>query len=203
MRRPLLAGNALVLGGAILLMGPALHFGARVRAQTTAISGARASRPSVPAGGAWGRIEIPRVGLDFVVFEGVSDATLRKGPGHVPGTASPGVRDQAGNCVIAGHRDSFFHRLSTAREGDLVRVHRAEGVSSYRLGSRRIVRPEDVSVLLPTRDRRLTLITCYPFGWIGAAPYRLVWDAVAIGSSSAASSDRRDPGTPEQSVSYR
>src|SRR5262249_14403036 len=74
-----------------------------------------ARRAPVRSGKAWGRIEIPRVGLDWVVVEGIEDADLRKGPGHVPDTAGPDA--PAGNCVIAGHRDSFFRPLSEVRRG--------------------------------------------------------------------------------------
>jgi sortase A len=135
-------------------------------------------------GAALGRLELPRIGLDLVVFEGTSEATLRKGPGHLPGTAWPRALDEKGNCVITGHRDSFFRRLASARKDDLVRLHGPSGISTYRLRERRIVRPEDVSVLAPTSDARLTLITCYPFNWIGAAPYRLVWSAAPLESAS-------------------
>jgi len=160
-------------------MLPALHLITRVRSQhVTMPPPAPSVRPAAVAGDVWGRLELPRVGLDLVVYEGVTPAALRQGPGHVPGTDCAGPRS---NCVIAGHRDTFFRRLSKAREGDLVLLSGADGaVESYRLGPRRIVRPQEVSVLLPSGDRRLTLITCYPFGWIGAAPYRLVWSAAPV-----------------------
>ncbi len=172
--RRALASASLGLGalGAAMLLAAGLHLAAGWRAQSAA-RGARAGpvRPGQP----WGRIEIPRVGLDLAVFEGVTPPTLRRGPGHVPGTAEPGL---PGNCVIAGHRDSFFRSVSRLRAGDVVLLRGPEGsFSRYRLDSRRIVAPEEVSVLAPTPDRRLTLITCYPFRWIGPAPYRLVWTA--------------------------
>ena len=172
-------GGLLVLAGALLATGPALHLITRLRSQRVKIPPeVRSIRPPVVPGDVWGRLELPRVGLDLVVYEGITAAALRRGPGHVPGTDCAGPRS---NCVIAGHRDTFFRRLSKAREGDLVLLSGADGaVSSYRLGARRIVRPEEVSVLLPSDDRRLTLITCYPFAWVGAAPYRLVWSAAAV-----------------------
>jgi sortase A len=177
-------GGLLVLAGALLAAGPALHVITRVRSQHVTIPPpVRSGRPPAVPGDVWGRLELPRVGLDLVVYEGVTPAALRQGPGHVPGTDCAGPRS---NCVIAGHRDTFFRRLSKAREGDLVLLSAADGaVSSYRLGPRRIVRPEEVSVLLPSDDRRLTLITCYPFAWIGAAPYRLVWSAAPIEEAAA------------------
>lgn len=205
------AGNALALAGALLLAVPASHLLVGAGSQASARSAearperARARGTPVRAGDAWGRIEIPRVGLDFAVFEGDSDDTLRKGPGHIPGTASPGDAGGNGNCVIAGHRDSFFRRLSEARVGDLVRVRGPEGASSYRLESKRIVRPDDVSVLAPSAQGRLTLVTCYPFGWIGRAPYRLAWSAAPIlpAPSRDASLAPGDPRIPARPASGR
>ncbi len=195
MRRLLLLGNILVAAGVLFLARPAADLATGMRAQSTALSGSLApaprSRPGLSPppreGEALGRLEVPRIGLDLVVFEGVSDAILRKGPGHLPGTAWPG-RGASGNCVIAGHRDSFFRGLADARKDDVVRFHGPSGISTYRLGTRQIVRPEDLSVIGPTTDARLTLITCYPFSWIGSAPYRLVWDARPIEESASASS---------------
>ena len=187
MRRLNFFGNALIVAGALLLVGPVASVVTGLRAQAAGPAPASASSVGParhlrrPADGeALGRLELPRLGLDLVVFEGVSDATLRKGPGHFPGTAWPGGSDEAGNCVIAGHRDSFFRRLAQARRNDLVRFHGPSGISTYRLGERRIVRPEDVSAIAPTSDARLTLVTCYPFSWTGSAPYRLVWSAARV-----------------------
>jgi sortase A len=194
MRRLSFFGNALVVAGALLLVGPVARIVTGMRAQAAGSSAASVGParhlPRPADGEALGRLELPRLGLDLVVFEGVSDATLRKGPGHLPGTAWPGAPGNAGNCVIAGHRDSFFRRLADAREDDLVRFHGPSGTSTYRLGERRIVRPEDVWAIAPTHDDRLTLVTCYPFSWTGSAPYRLVWSAVRIEPASPAQSLR-------------
>jgi sortase A len=156
----------------------------------------RPRRAAVESGEAWGRIEIPRVGLDWVVVEGVEDADLRKGPGHVPDSAGPDA--PKGNCVIAGHRNSFFRRLNGVRRGDVVLVQGLDGsTASYRLDSSRIVAPEEVSVMEPTPDRRLTLITCYPFGYVGDAPYRLIWSAVAAGETASPASATTDSAPSE------
>jgi sortase A len=200
----MLAGNMLIVAGTLFLCGPVAHRLSGVRAQGKQVfpASARSASPSRhsprPADGeALGRLEVPRLGLDLVVFEGTSEATLRKGPGHLPGTAWPGGPDETGNCVISGHRDSFFRRLADARKDDLVRLHGPSGTSTYRLGEGRIVLPKDLSVIAPTSDARLTLITCYPFSWTGAAPYRLVWSAARIEPASPAESlrisDRRSP----------
>ena len=183
------AGALLSIMDAALLVVASTHVATGLRAQADArgisparlAAGAAASRtPGEPLG----RLEIPRVGLDAVVFEGVSTATLRKGPGHLPRTAWPLAAEGAeGNCVIAGHRDSFFRSLREAREGDLVLLTGAAGVRRYRLGASRIVRPDDIAVAAPTAEARLTLITCYPFRWIGAAPMRLVLSATEVPAS--------------------
>jgi sortase A len=126
------------------------------------------------------RIRIPRAGMDYAVFEGVSADILRKGPGHVPGTALP---TSGSNCVITGHRDSFFRRLADVHVGDRVFLSTTDGdVREYRLASRRIVLPTETSVLAPTDGEQVTLVTCYPFRWIGPAPYRVVWQALPVAS---------------------
>lgn len=178
-------GAVVAAAGVVLLARPAIHLLTAVRAQATTVPESRGSGPAPtselpPAEGeALGRLEVPRLGLDLVVFEGTSEATLHKGPGHLSGTAWP-TADAPGNCVIAGHRDSFFRRLASARVGDLVRLKAPSGTSTYRLAKRRIVKPADRSVVAPTSDARLTLITCYPFDFTGSAPYRLVWNAVRL-----------------------
>jgi len=198
-RRPrlLLFGNILVAVGALLLLRLAAHVAVGVRGQSAAVppvpaaSPSRLEPPPRPAEGeALGRLELPRLGIDLVVFEGTSESTLRRGPGHLSGTAWPDAPDGTGNCVIAGHRDSFFRRLADARKGDLVRWRGPSGTSTYRLERRRIVLPEDRSVLAPTSDARLTLITCFPFRWTGSAPYRLAWTAVPVASASNAGNVR-------------
>jgi sortase A len=82
-----------------------------------------------------------------------------------------------GNCVLTGHRDSFFRPLARARKGDVVELRAGDRSRRYRLVRKMIVRPEQIDVVAPTADARLTLLTCYPFRWIGAAPLRLVWQA--------------------------
>jgi len=122
-----------------------------------------------------GRLEIPRLSLSAVVFEGADPEVLERGAGHLPGSALPGDR---GNTVLAAHRDTFFRSLRGVRVGDLVKIHRPPKDSSYVVQSARVVEPNEVDVLKPTPDPALTLITCYPFRFIGPAPERFVVRAV-------------------------
>jgi len=188
-------GTALGLSGFVLLLIPAGHRAAGLFAQAAALSRPPASE--VRAGEALGRIAIPRVRMDVAVFEGTTDAVLRKGPGHLSGTAWPGLT-AAGNCVIAGHRDSFFRKLAAVRAGDLVTVNGPSGPRRYALAESRIVSPEDDALLEETPDERLTLVSCYPFRWTGPAPYRIVW----IGRPLSASAESKRPtaggGIPER-----
>jgi sortase A len=138
----------------------------------------RGSVLSVAAGYPFGqpiaRIRIPSARMDWVVFGGTDDATLEKGPGHVPGTALPGHDGPPENCVITAHRDSHFRNLGWLRKGHTIELETAAGTKTYRVVSREIVTPKTVRVLAATAAPRLTLITCYPFTYVGAAPERLV-----------------------------
>jgi sortase A len=118
-----------------------------------------------------GRIEVPRLKLSAVAREGVDVTTLRVAVGHIPGTALPGER---GNAGFAAHRDTFFGPLKSVRKGDEVIVTTAGGVFRYLVTGTRIVEPEDLSVLDPTAATTLTLVTCYPFDYLGSAPQRFI-----------------------------
>jgi len=135
------------------------------------VSGEKAASDAVANDGLIGRLEIPRFQVSVIVMEGDDNETLASAVGHVPGTALPW---QAGNAVMAGHRDTFFRPVKDLREGDEIRITTARGVFAYRVTGTEIVEPDDVSVLAPTADRSLTLITCYPFGYIGPAPQRFI-----------------------------
>jgi sortase A len=128
-----------------------------------------------PVGEPLARLRVPAARIDAVVFGGSDATTLEKGPGHVPGTALPGLEGNAPhNCVITAHRDSHFRRLGWVRPGHRIELDTPGKRRSYRVVSRRVVDPTEVSVLRPTPRPRLTLITCYPFTFIGPAPKRLV-----------------------------
>jgi len=136
----------------------------------TALTSPVAAKP--PEARDWlGRLEIPRVNLSVIVLEGDDDAILKLGVGHVPGTAVPG---QAGNAALAGHRDTFFRSLRGIQKGDEIRWTSPEYSGQYRVESMRIVDPTDLGVLDPTDNSSLTLITCYPFNFIGSAPQRFI-----------------------------
>ena len=140
--------------------------------------------PDYPTGKPLAKLRIPSARMDWVVFGGVDDATLEKGPGHVPGTAMPGEDGTYENCVITAHRDSHFRNLGWLRPGHAIELETpGHGVRRYRVVSREIVTPETVRVLSPSKKPRLTLITCYPFTYVGPAPKRLVVVAEPVTSS--------------------
>jgi sortase A len=110
-----------------------------------------------------------------MVMEGTANKTLRLGAGHIPGTVLPGT---VGNAAIAAHRDTFFRNLKDIQKNDRIRFSTTRGVLDYRVSSTMIVNPADVDVLLPQSAEMLTLVTCYPFYYIGPAPKRFVVQAV-------------------------
>jgi sortase A len=146
---------------------------------------ATATRREVQESGPMGRVELPRLGARTIVAEGADDRTLRRGLGHLPGTAFPG---EPGNVVIAGHRDSFFGYLEDLRSGDRVRVITPDGTFEYTVESKTVIRPEQTEVLDATRVPTLTLITCYPFHYLGPAPQRYVVRARQVVKAEVASS---------------
>jgi len=117
------------------------------------------------------RVLIPKINLDAVVVEGASRKQLLAGPGHLQDTATPG---SIGNAVITAHRDTFFRHIYELNQGDEILIRRGGQVFRYHVTGKKIVQPEDVSVLNPTSDAQLTLITCYPTYYVGPAPERLV-----------------------------
>lgn len=164
--------------GYVTATNPQERVSARDELPRSAGSGAYAGYPT---GTPLGRIRIPIAEMDWVVFAGSDDATLEKGPGHVPGTAMPNQDYGPNNCVITAHRDSHFRRLGWLRKGHLVELETATGTTKYRVVSREIVTPKTVHVLKASPKPRLTLITCYPFDYIGSAPKRLIVVAEPIG----------------------
>jgi sortase A len=127
-----------------------------------------------------GQLSIPRIGLSEIILEGTDHRTLRRAIGHIPGTALPG---QAGNVGLAGHRDGSFRRLKELGTGDILLVKTRTGSLTYRVDSLFVVEPVETDVLSSSREPRLTLVTCYPFYYVGPAPQRFIVQAreVALG----------------------
>ncbi len=140
-----------------------------------------AARRTPARGEVVGRIEIPRLRVSAIVKAGSDARTLQLAVGHIPGTALPG---EAGNVGLAGHRDTFFRRLGTIRPDDEIRVTTADGVYTYRVERTDVVEPTDVWVLDPTDHSALTLVTCYPFTYVGSAPQRFIVRAVGDSGGS-------------------
>lgn len=118
-----------------------------------------------------GRVDVPRIHLSAMIAEGATSPVLDLAVGHVPGTVLPG---QAGNMVLAAHRDTFFRRLGELEPGDVVRIIVSRAEYRYRITFTDIVNPDETWVLQSTSGQALTLITCYPFHFVGAAPKRFV-----------------------------
>lgn len=124
-----------------------------------------------------GRLEIPRLGLSVMVREGADGGTLRKAVGHIPGTALPGA---IGNVGLAGHRDTFFRPLRDIKTGDAIDLQTERGTYKYVVESTKIVTPRDIGVLRASGGETLTLVTCYPFYYVGSAPKRFIVRAAQV-----------------------
>jgi sortase A len=127
--------------------------------------------PIFKEGAVLGRIDIPRIGVSVAILQGTTSRTLRHGVGHIQGTALPG---EPGNIGIAGHRDTYFRALKDIRKDDMIQLETANGITRYEVDLIQITSPSDVGVLAPTSESSLTLVTCYPFYYIGAAPKRFI-----------------------------
>ena len=185
------AESALLLAGFVALsycagsLLAAKHYQAdaqrrfRVSASELAPTGAaysgsdRPARTVIPPAAAApvGRLQIPAVGLSAMIAEGDTPGVLRVAVGHVPGTALPG---QPGNVVLAAHRDAFFRRLGELKTGDVVRISTLGSDHNYQVTFTDVVSPQETWVMRPATGDTLTLITCYPFHFIGPAPKRFV-----------------------------
>ena len=148
----------------------------------------RQLQPAPPPGpaadaiaGLLGRMEIPRLGMTMVVAEGTDETTLRRAGGHIRGTALPG---QPGNVGIAGHRDTLFRPLRNIRQDDVIMLTTLQGEYRYRVVTTEIVSPSDVSVLSSDDHEVLTLVTCYPFYFVGPAPDRFIVRAKRIAGTT-------------------
>jgi sortase A len=122
-----------------------------------------------------GKLDVPRIGISVMVLQGIGKHTLIAGAGHVPGTPLPGAE---GNAAIAAHRDTFFRKLEAILPGDSIQVATEGGTYDYVVHSTEVVDPEDTRVMESRSHTELTLITCYPFYFVGAAPKRFVVHAL-------------------------
>jgi sortase A len=127
--------------------------------------------PAIKRGDVLGRLDIPRLELSVAVLQGTSSRTLRLGTGHIEGTPLPG---ETGNSGIAGHRDTFFRGLKDIHQNDEIQFQTATGLFRYEVDWVKVVAPDDLSVLAPSTESALTLVTCYPFYFVGPAPNRFV-----------------------------
>ena len=188
------AGSALILGGAAVL---AVHW-YNVLDSTSSQKEAKEWLNAMPAirltppvlrtppvigprvrrGDVVGELTIPRLHMSVMVFEGADAGILKIGAGHIPGTALP-PRD--GNIGIAAHRDTFFRSLKSIHPSDVITLRAPSGASRFEVTETEIVRPWDVKVLAQAPGRDLTLVTCYPFFYIGHAPQRFIVHAKRIG----------------------
>jgi len=173
----------------------------RNRARLEDLIRARAVTPAVPrahgraaAGELLGRVDLARVGISTVVLEGTDERELEQAAGHIPGTALPG---EDGTVGIAAHRDTYFRALRDVAPGDLVTLTTPDQVRSYRVATVQVVDPTDTDALADGAANRLTLVTCYPFNFVGSAPLRFVVTASEVGTPRrAAAQDLRVRPTP-------
>jgi sortase A len=128
-------------------------------------------KAAVKEGDILGKMEIPRLGLSVAVLQGTTSKTLLLGVGHIEGTALPG---EAGNIGIAGHRDTYFRVLRDIRANDEIRLQTVSGIARYEVDWIQITAPGDGDIVANTNESALTLVTCYPFHYVGAAPERFV-----------------------------
>jgi len=133
--------------------------------------GYSATASNMPIDGLLGLMEIPRLGISATYEEGIDDDTLAGAIGHVPGTPLPG---EIGNAGLAAHRDTYFRRLGEVQAGDLIVFKTRRGERHYLVQRSSIVQPDDVSVLDNTPDATVTLVTCYPFRYVGSARQRFI-----------------------------
>jgi sortase A len=146
-------------------------------AETDSFASFETAPPKLDEGALVGRIEIPRIGVSSIVLEGVGARTLRRGVGHIPGTDFP---FQKGNVGLAGHRDSFFRALKDIGKNDRITLTTPEGTFDYQVEWTRIVLPENTEVLDDEGRPALTLVTCYPFYYVGSAPKRFIVRALRV-----------------------
>jgi sortase A len=179
-------GSALIVGGAVVLAWYTWTLYQRATVQRLAkewlsrTPEIHRSAPALPMlrGDVIGELDIPRLRLSVMVFEGDDAGILSKGAGHIPGTALP---PGSGNIGIAAHRDTYFRPLRGIHANDVITLTTPASTSRYEVTETEIVRPSAIGVLSRTPGRDLTLVTCYPFYFVGSAPERFIVHARKIG----------------------
>ena len=162
--------------------------GGTPRVEGPALSGRVEGRPAPSAGTLIGRLDAPTVKMSATVLEGSDDGTLSRGAGHIEDTPFPG---EAGNVGIAGHRDTVFRPLRHIQVGDPLELKTADRLFKYKISKTIIVGPDDVYVLDPTEKPTLTLVTCYPFDFIGHAPKRFIVQAQLVSDEAGPTTTSR------------
>ncbi len=193
-RQMLRAAHIVFLVAGILMLGFAGYaFLDQYWYQRTELSKFEAVAAAVPAkppaivavpiadGGVIGELEVPRLKLKAMVVQGDSEQLLRRAVGHLPETALPG---ETGNVALAGHRDGIFRPLRNVLPGDFITFRTPDRVFQYQVEWTAVVSPNAVRVIEPTSEPALTLVTCFPFYYVGAAPERFVVRARRIEGSS-------------------
>jgi sortase A len=175
-----------------------LQAGIRKRAASKVEPAGKVREPKPGKGSVIGMLAIPRVGFSTILVEGSGKAELKLAPGHVPGTALP---EDRGNVAIAGHRDTSFRVLRFIRKDDIITLLTRRGEYSYRVVSTTVVQPDDIRVLYPTERDALTLVTCYPFSFVGPAPRRFIVRAERIAGGEIAA-EHRPCTTQRTSLNY-
>jgi sortase A len=187
-----LAGVLLVLGIALwaIVLGTSVRSCLarrpaewKERPGALALGRASLTRREAQTGASLGWLEIPRIELSVPLVEGVDRRALITGAGHVPGTAFPGEPD---NAAFAAHRDTHFEKLRGIMDGDTIRMETPDGTFLYAVDSSFVVAPDRGDLLWATGRPMLTLVTCYPFRWIGPAPKRFIVRARAVGIAGRA-----------------
>jgi sortase A len=185
--RGLLATGLVLLG----VVGVIQYFSDRARREAEMLDAFGRGRGSVAEntrrlaqpGHVIGSLAIPRIGISVPLVESTTERALLLGVGHVEGTRFPGEADNVG---LAGHRDTHFRRLGRVHKGDRIVVRTPDGQFTYSVDSTFVVRPERGDLLNPTGQPMLTLVTCYPFHWIGPAPKRFIVRAREVDGHVAA-----------------
>jgi len=174
----LLASGAFGLGYAGYVIADAHIYQTIEESRFESVSPSEARHPVLLEGSAIGVMDVPRLGLKAIFVQGDSPRILRHAVGHISETALPG---ESGNVVLTAHRDSFFRPLRSIQPGDAITIKTLNGEFEYQVESTEVVLPSDVQVLQPSSENTLTLVTCFPFYYVGAAPKRFIVHARQIG----------------------